>query len=247
MNTPWYNVFGGKYTGSEPYFYNRENFSWVNLLEDNWQLINKEVSALLEVKPERLKPYFINKSMSFPPRQWKTMGLYYWRVTLHGNCRKCPTTVRLLKKIPGMLSCSVSVLEAGSNINPHQGDTDAIIRCHLGLSVPAGLPDCGFQVGREIRPWDNGKTLLFCDAHTHTAWNHSTQRRMILIFDVLRPEFIKRQNRICAHILASSVLQMLYQTFPILGKLSGYFKKILYHAARVLILVTLPVQRLSFL
>ncbi len=243
---PWYNVFGGKYTGSEPCFYDGANFPWIKLLEDNWLAIYEEVNSLLEIQPGRLKPYFINKGMSFPPRQWKTMGLYYWKFTLHGNCRKCPNTVRLIKSIPGMLSCSVSVLEKKSNINPHQGDTDAIIRCHLGLSVPAGLPDCGFQVGKEIQPWRSGKMLLFCDAHTHTAWNHSNERRVILILDVMRPEFIKQENRVCAHVLASSVLQMLYQSFPGLGKRSGYVKSAIYHVARLAILISLPFQRLSF-
>lgn len=245
MNKPWYNVFGGKYTGAEPCYYSNQDFSWAEQIEAHWQEINDEVSKLLQAQPRRLKPYFINKAMSFPPRQWKTMGLYYWKFTLHGNCRKCPVTVGLLRKIPGMLSCSVSALERKSNINPHQGDTDAIVRCHLGLSIPAGLPDCGFQVGKEIRPWENGKMLLFCDAHTHTAWNHSNERRVVLILDVIRPEFLAQQNKVCAHVLASSILQMLYQTFPLLGKLSGYVKGVIYHTARLFILIILPIQRLS--
>jgi aspartyl/asparaginyl beta-hydroxylase (cupin superfamily) len=247
MNKPWYNVFGGKYTGNEPSFYNREDLSWVKVLEDNWELIRDEVFALMEKQPDKLKPYFINKSMSFPPKKWKTMGLYFWKFTMHSNCRKCPHTVRLMKRIPNLTSCSLSVLEPGSNINPHQGDTDAIIRCHLGLSIPASLPDCGFQVGKEIRPWENGKALPFCDAQTHTAWNVSMHRRMILIIDVVRPEFVKQENRICAHVLASSVLQMLYQRFTFLGKRSGYVKKVLYHITRITILVILPIQRRLFL
>lgn len=87
-----------------------------------------ELIALAESHPKRLKPYFINKSMSFPPLHWKTMGLYFWKYTMHSNCRRCPQTVRILRRIPGMTSCSLSVLEPGANINPHQGDTDAIIR-----------------------------------------------------------------------------------------------------------------------
>ncbi len=240
---PWYNVFGGRYMGNEPSFYERAQLPWTKVLEDNWQIIYKEMSALLEDRPERLKPYFINKSMSFPPKKWKTMGLYFWKFTMHKNCRRCPETMRILKQIPNLTSCSISVLEPGSNINPHQGDTDAIIRCHLGLSVPAALPDCGFQVGKEIRPWENGITLPFCDAQTHTAWNHTSQRRLILITDVIRPEFAKQQNRICAHVLSSSVLQMLYQRFAFLGRRSGYFKKILYNLFRLLILAALPIQR----
>jgi len=240
---PWYNVFGGRYTGEQPPFYNREELPWVQVLEDNWETIRDEVTELMQEKPARLRPYFINKSMSFPPKKWKTMGLYFWKFTMHDNCRKCPETVKLMKQIPNLTSCSLSVLEPGSNINPHQGDTDAIIRCHLGLSVPATLPDCGFQVSKEIRPWENGKALPFCDAHTHTAWNHSTNRRLILIIDVIRPEYAKQENMICAHVLASSVLQMLYQRFAFLGRQSGYLKKNLYNLLRYSIWVVLPIQR----
>lgn len=240
---PWYNVGGGRYTGGEPAFYNPQQLPWVSVLENNWETMRDELLALLEAQPTRLRPYFINKQMSFPPRHWKTMGLYFWNFALHKNCRKCPKTVALLKNIPGLTSFSLSVLEANSNINPHQGDTDAIYRCHVGIAIPEGLPNCGFQVGREVRPWEEGKALPFCDAQTHTAWNNSGQRRIILILDVMRPEYVSRQNGICAHVLASSAMQMLYQSFPFLGRRSGYLKDLLYHAVRVIVLGLLPLQR----
>ena len=241
--SPWYNVGGGRYPGREPAFYDPAQLPWVPVLENNWQVMRDELLALLDTQPTRLKPYFINKQMSFPPLHWKTMGLYFWKFTLHRNCRKCPRTVALLKTIPGLTSFSLSVLEAGANINPHQGDTDAIYRCHVGLTIPEGLPNCGFQVGKEVRPWQEGKTLTFCDAQTHTAWNNSGQRRIILILDVMRPEYLDQQNDICAHVLASSAMQMLYQAVPGLGRRSGRLRGLLYQAARLLILGVLPLQR----
>ncbi len=240
---PWYTIFGGRYMGSEPAFYEREQLPWTKVLEENWMVIRDEMTRLMEEKPDRLKPYFINKAMSFPPRKWKTMGLYFWTYTMHSNCRRCPQTVRILRSIPHLTSASLSVLEPKANINPHQGDTDAVIRCHLGLSVPAALPHCGFQVAGEIRPWEEGKTLPFCDAHMHTAWNNSDQRRLVLILDVMRPEFSKQQNRVCAHVLASSVMQMLYQRYAFLGRRSVAFKKGLYNITRFFIRLTIPVQR----
>jgi len=105
------------------------------------------------------------------------------------------------------------------------------------------LPDCGFQVGKDIKPWQNGITLPFCDAHTHTAWNHTDKRRLVLILDVMREEYVKDQNAICAHVLASSAMQMLSQEYAFLGKRSGYFRKGLYHTIRVFVLGILPVQR----
>lgn len=240
---PWYNLFGGRYTGDQPYFYDRETLPWTRVLEDNWDVMRDELLALTVDEPERLRPYFINKSMSFPPRKWKTLGLYFWRFTLHRNCSRCPRTVEVLRAIPGMTSASLSVLEPGANINPHQGDTDAIYRCHLGLIVPASLPDCGFQVGPEIRGWAEGEALPFCDAQTHTAWNNTCERRLIMIVDVIRPEFAKQKNRVCAHVLASSVLQMMYQSMPYMNGWPGWVKRVLYSILQSAIVAYLPLQR----
>ena len=38
------------------------------------------------------------------------------------------------------------LLVAESVINPHNGDTNAHIRCHLGIKIPAQLPTTGFTV-----------------------------------------------------------------------------------------------------
>ncbi|MBC7910627.1 MAG: aspartyl/asparaginyl beta-hydroxylase domain-containing protein [Pyrinomonadaceae bacterium] len=239
---PTYMIYGGRFTGREPYFYDAAEFSWVKALEDNWLVIREEIQSLLERREERLKPYFI-KSIVFPPKQWKTMGLYFWKYKLHRNCLDCPQTVRLLESIPHMTGGSLSVLEAGSNINPHQGDTNAIIRVHLGLSVPAPLPVCGFQVGREIRPWEEGKALLFCDAHSHLAWNRSDKRRLILIVDVMRPEFVEQTDAICSHVLATMIVQTIYQASALLNRLPGRFKYGIHFILRNIIRVLLPVQR----
>lgn len=239
---PWYMVDGGRYPGEDPYFYDRESHPWVKTLEDNWEVIRDELDSLLNGDAERLQPYF-HKGMVWPPKHWKTLSFYFWGIRNHRNCRGCPNIARILESIPGLTAGSLSVLEAGSNINPHQGDTNAIVRAHLGLRVPTALPDCGFQVGSEIRPWEEGKMLLFCDAHTHTAWNHSPERRMVLIVDVMLPEFAQRESAICSHVLASSVLQRLYQRVGWLQRLPGRTQFALHFVFRHAIRVILPVQR----
>jgi aspartyl/asparaginyl beta-hydroxylase (cupin superfamily) len=239
---PWYMIDGGRYPGEDPYFYDPAQYPWVRTLEENWDVIRRELDSLLEESGDRLKPYF-NRSMAWPPRQWKTLGFYFWGLKLHRNCKGCPNITRILDSIPGLTAGSLSVLEAGANINPHQGDTNAIIRAHLGLRVPSALPDCGFQVGKEIRPWEEGKMLLFCDAHTHTAWNHSGERRMVLIVDVMLPEFAGQEGAICSHVLASSLLQRVYQRFAWLNRLPGRVHSGLHSVLRGAIRVLLPVQR----
>jgi aspartyl/asparaginyl beta-hydroxylase (cupin superfamily) len=62
-------------------------------------------------------------------------------------------------------------------------NTRAIV--HLPLIVPEG---CGFRVGGETRAWREGEAFAFDDTIEHEAWNGSDATRIILLFDVWRPE-----------------------------------------------------------
>lgn len=241
---PWYSIFGGRYIGEHPALYNKDELPWIQTLEKNWEVIRDELLGLVEEDPERLQPYNINRSMSFPPQKWKTMGLIFWNMMNHKNCNRCPKTMAVLKQLPGCTSASLSILEPQSNINPHQGDTDAVIRCHMGLKIPAPLPECGFEVNGNIIGWQEGVALPFCDAQTHTAWNQTDQRRYVMILDVMRPEFQKRKNEVCAHVLASAAIQMLYQDYDFLRRRKRYVKKFIYHVIRIFFLAYLPFQRI---
>ncbi|MGH1354851.1 MAG: aspartyl/asparaginyl beta-hydroxylase domain-containing protein [Thalassovita sp.] len=240
---PWYAIFSGRFRGDQPFFYDPQDLEWAQVFEDNWETIRDELFALSKENPERVQPYSFNHAMAFPPKHWKTMGIMFWGLRMHENYKKCPKTVEIMKSVPGVTSLSMSILEPGSNINPHQGDTDAVYRCHLGIKVPAPLPDCGFQVGTEIKGWEEGKLLVFCDAQTHTAWNQSDERRIVVIFDVMRPEFHGQTRSICAHVLASMLIQQLYTRNAWLTKLQAWVKRWMYEVFRVLFLVYIPLQQ----
>lgn len=242
---PWYSAFGGPYLGDHPSFYNREELPWTKTLEDNYTVFRDEFFQLLEEQQQSLKPY--PSTLSFPPKKWKTLGLSFWKIVFHKNHARCPKTVEILKTIPNVVSFSLSVLEPHSTIKEHRGDTDAIIRCHLGLSIPATLPECGFRVADEQRSWEEGKTLPFCDAKHHTAWNNSDERRLIMIIDVMRPEFANWENRVCSRVLGSQILQMLKLKYPALKKPSlDFFRRILYRVSGAIAWLVLPFQRMSF-
>jgi len=121
---------------------------------------------------------------------WST--LYLWEngaKTAAGEA--CPRTWEALAPVPlchiGARAPSVlfSLLKAGACIPAHSGVTNARLICHLPLEVP---PDCGFRVGNEVREWREGELLVFDDSVEHEAWNGSAERRVVLIFDVWRPE-----------------------------------------------------------
>lgn len=199
-NILWFGVYGKPYQGNEPAFFDASAFSWKKSLTEMYPEIRKELSWLI-AHSEELTPYF-DENLQFPPKNWKTISFCVWGMKVHDNLERFPVTARLLSEIPGLISCSFSLLEPHSRIKPHYGDTNGIFRVHLGIEVPAGLPDCGFRVSGEERAWKEGELLVFLDANVHEAFNDSDKRRYVLIMDIVRPEFMQRKNYLCVKVLS---------------------------------------------
>jgi hypothetical protein len=167
------------------------------------------------------------------------------RVATAGRRSGFPRTWELLRDIPGITAASLNLLEPNTTIKPHVGNTNAIIRCHLGLRVPAPAPRCAFRVGEETRSWEDGRFLLFCDAHRHTAWNNTEEKRYILVVDVMRPEFAARRAATSARVLAGIYHAVAWQRWPWLRRHFGGRRG---QAATLALLrawyrLTLPLQR----
>lgn len=202
-------------------YFDPKLFSWVNALEEKFPEIKNEILHFMSDHAEVAKPYFA-KDMMNAPEKWKAFSFLFWKKRQSKMAiRECPKTTAALQQIDGLVSASVSMLEPHSFIKPHYGDTDAVFRCHLPLVVPAGLPMCGFRVGYEDRAWEEGKTMIFNDAAYHKAWNETDSRRIVLLFDVMKPEYRKKENWICAMVLASIVFQLINKVIPIIRKERG--------------------------
>jgi aspartyl/asparaginyl beta-hydroxylase (cupin superfamily) len=63
--------------------------------------------------------------------------------------------------------------------------------CHLPLIVPQG---CELRVGNETRQWVEGKAWVFDDTIEHEAWNRSAETRVILLFEIWRPELTAEER-----------------------------------------------------
>jgi aspartyl/asparaginyl beta-hydroxylase (cupin superfamily) len=99
-----------------------------------------------------------------------------------------------------------SLLKGGARILPHTGVFNTRLICHLPLVVP---PDCGFRVGNQTREWEVGKLIVFDDTIEHEAWNSSGEDRIVLIFDIWRPELSVEERHEVSALLAFSRLQEL--------------------------------------
>ena len=92
----------------------------------------------------------------------------------------CPETTRIIESVPGLTTAGFSWMAPGTHIKPHNGYTDTVLRCHLGLVVP---PECALRVGDQTRSWQEGKTMIFDDTIVHEAWNRGDSQRIILLLD----------------------------------------------------------------
>jgi aspartyl/asparaginyl beta-hydroxylase (cupin superfamily) len=72
--------------------------------------------------------------------------------------------------------------------------------CHLPLLVP---DQCGLRVGNEVRPWREGELLIFDDSIEHEAWNRSDEIRVVLLFDIWRPELSQEERTLLSAMLTS--------------------------------------------
>lgn len=202
---PVYYRTDGPYAGGEPFFYDVEQFPAAVAVRAAWQQIRAEY----EENVLRRQDHVVDVFNPLGPKisGWRSVNFqtYLWRY--HTAWRSFPRTVALLESIPNLTSAFINVLEPHSAVPIHNGDSNGVVRFHLGLDVPAG--DVALRVGSETRQCRNGQILGFCDAHEHEAWNRSDRRRVVFIFDVMRPEYAARTKSICANTLAATAVAWL--------------------------------------
>ncbi len=225
MQQLWFSIFdiSGSYKGPESEYIEPVNFEWSKVLQENFEIIRSEFYEYFN--QQDLLPYF-NSNMVTAENGWRTIALKTWSVELYKNQKKFPKTTELLNRFPEIISASFNLLEPQSKILPHCGDTNAIYRCHLGISIPGGLPECGFKVKDRILPWKEKEWLVFVDAHNHEAFNNTDKPRIILLLDVLRNEFKDRKQVVTSTVLTSLFIQKRAMSYKFIHKASPLFIKV---------------------
>lgn len=202
----------------ERYFYDTAPFEWVSLLENNWQTIQSEITAVM-TQPAQPRPSSEQWLAAHPhyvqsehkgSAAWKTYEFVFFGIWQHSHCRSCPETHRLLQQIPQLVTAQYSLMEPHTHIQPHKGYTRMVLRCHLGLIVPC--PDqVALRVGDQVRTWQEGKMMIFDDSYEHEAWNRSEQQRAVLMFDVANDAWGYTADQICRYKLATTADPFLLQ------------------------------------
>jgi tetratricopeptide (TPR) repeat protein len=198
-------------------FFDREDFPWVAAIEAAAGDIRRELESLLASGIEDFRPYIrtdanrprLDDSPLLDSQDWSALFLCENGVLFDDAIAKCPITWEAvqaapLPRIPSSPTVMFSLLRAGARIAPHTGTHNTRLVCHLPLIIPS---DCRFRVGNEVRQWEEGKLLIFDDSIEHEAWNDSAQDRVVLIFDIWRPELSERERREVGALFGASSLE----------------------------------------
>lgn len=136
-------------------------------------------------------------------------SLYLWRdgAAVSEHADRFPTIMRTIMDHaplcdlgPRAPTILLSLLRPGAHIPPHCGMLNSRLICHMPLIVPE---NCGFRVGADTIEWQEGKILIFDDSVEHAAWNNSNHNRLVVIFDIWRPELNSDEQRAIKSLFAA--------------------------------------------
>jgi len=179
-------------------FYERSDFPWLDKVEAATADIRAELIEILK-QESAFRPY-VEGNPSLPQTDAQGMlnnpewsAFYLWKngAIVAENAARCPKTLNALAdaplaRVPGRSpSILYSLLRPGARIPPHTGEVNTRLICHLPLIVP---DKCSFRVGNDTRAPVEGRAWVFDDTIEHEAWNGSERTRVILLFEIWRPE-----------------------------------------------------------
>ena len=178
-------------------FFDPAAFEWVGRLEAAVPAMRAELNAVL-ADGGSLQPY-VAASPNRPNRghallndpKWSAFYLWQDGAPTVAARRHCPATLAALEAAPlprnaGRSPMALfSVLRPDTHIPPHNGMHNTRLICHIPLVVPN---NCRLRVGNETRTVEPGRAMIFDDSIEHEAWNDSAETRVVLMFEVWRPE-----------------------------------------------------------
>ena len=161
-------------------------------LERNYHDIREEVLRILPDK-RAIPRYHELDQMQYnisarvdPDKDWKIFPLNVMGVKPEAYSARCPKTMALLERIPGLFEAFFSILEGGKSIPHHEGPYRGYLRYHLGLIVPEKNPP-SIRLKDQVYTWKEGESVLFDDSWDHEVYNQCEADRVVLIVDIRRP------------------------------------------------------------
>ena len=198
-------------------FFEPEDYPELTVFNDNFESILKELQTVLKAKSlnEVFMPW-VEKELydETNPDGWYVAPLFINGNKLDAVCKNFPELTKIAECVPGIISCSFSMLKPGTKIAPHFGYdeySDKILRYHMGLIIPEG--DIAFKCKNEIKRWQPGKSFIFDDCLEHEAWNLSEEDRFVLIIDFLESFDEEKAKEISKTALPNEAIAIYFNEF----------------------------------
>lgn len=194
-------------------FYEPGEFPWLHDMLALLPAMQAELAAVLAQGAEGFAPYVSHQANRPAPnnpllgkQDWS--AFHFWKdgELVPANAARCPATMRALElapmpRIPGRSpNAHWSRLLPGAHIAPHHGMLNTRLICHIPILT---APDCALRVGSETRGWIDGVPLIFDDSFEHEARNAGAQPRVVLLFEIWRPEIPEEDRAAIGRIFES--------------------------------------------
>ena len=213
---PHFRLYGA-YPGTEPAVFPADAFPWVEVLRRNWTVIRAEFEDYVGRQGRALPANFVPDAVDVTG--WKGVTLFTCLRRYRANCCDFPRTTAILESIPEIVSAFVNLLEPHAELPAHYGDSNLFHRAHLGLIVPGGVEACGMDVDGTRLGWEEGGVFVFNDARRHVVWNRSDRPRVVLVCDVMKPQYGHATPRACGRVLGTIAVTLLQARLPGLRRL----------------------------
>lgn len=191
-------------------FFSPDDFPWLAPMLKMVPQMQQELAKVLASESSGFTPY-VQRTQHRPApnnplldsQAWG--AFHFWRdgVEVAQNAARCPATMAALRhaplpQIPGRSpNAHWSRLLPGAHIAPHCGMLNTRLICHIPILT---APDCTLRVGNETREWRAGVPLIFDDSIEHEARNAGPQERVVLLFEIWRPELTDADREAIAQI-----------------------------------------------
>jgi aspartyl/asparaginyl beta-hydroxylase (cupin superfamily) len=166
-------------------------FAWIPALEQHWRDIQLEALRIRTGDIPSLGDMSFDHGRIAADRRWKSFFLKGYGYRMKANAARVPLTAALIEQVPGLVTASFSVLEAGGHIPRHYGMTKGMLTYHLALKTPHERERCRMVLegddGKQTIVWEEGQSLVFDDMYNHEIWNDTTEDRYLLLIQIKRP------------------------------------------------------------
>lgn len=166
-------------------------FPWICVLEERWHEIRDEAVRIRTEDIPSLGDISFDHGRIAADRRWKSFFLKGYGYRMGNNYTRAPITASLIDKVPGLVTASFSVMEAGGHIPRHWGMTKGMLTYHLALKVPTEREKCRIHIegtdGLRVMAWEEGRSFIFDDMCNHEVWNETDEDRYLLLIQIRRP------------------------------------------------------------